>query len=412
VLDNEAEWEAHRNAGRDAFRGNRPAQAVAQYSAALAVAERSGTGGERLQTSLAELAGAYERDYRWAEVAEVSRRLLRLQERRYGPDVRELVPTLQRLARATQELNRDRSSERLLHRALAIQERAFGHEHPSVTAGLHALGLHYLRRRRFADAEAAWLRAERIRTASPNAREGIGHDAILQCLVLVYREWRRPVEFEGVARRRLQIADLEGADHLRLGSGYANLAEALALQKRYWDAAAAYRVAIDHYQRWFRNTTRAARFQVPDTIGTRDRLRSSGRLQASWLQQQLARCLHKAGRASEAMRVERRVETVLERALAEHDEGERLDDIADVSLLESLADIYIRRGRPADAEPLLRRSLAVQHELAADLESRFSHVQHARARARIRATLRANTARLRRRYTAVLRRLGREPYTP
>jgi len=196
---------------------------------------------------LRDLASAYERDHRFAEVAQLSRRLLALLEQAHGFDSTELIATLHQLSRATQMLGDDEAAERLL-RALSIQESALGPNHPLVTWSLHALALLNLSRKGFADAEAFWLRAESIAVADRSQGDGqaLGQDAILDCLILLYRAWRRPGLMESTTHRRLELAGDKSEDDLKFGALLGNLSEALDKQERYADAAATCRAAVNH----------------------------------------------------------------------------------------------------------------------------------------------------------------------
>lgn len=405
----DVEWESHRAAGLQALREYKETAAIEEYRAALRIAEGFGPDDARLVTSLRELATAYERDRRFGEVAQLSHRLLRLLEQAHGANSTELVPALHQLARATQMLDEDEQAELQLQRALSIQEAALGPDHPMVTWSLHALALLNLRRKRFADAEAFWLRAEPIAMAdrSHGYDKALSQDAILDCLILVYRAWERPALMEATARRRLELAEVESDDDLKFGAVLRNLAEALETQEHLSDAAKAYRGAIFRYQRWFRNTLRAKRFRSTRTASTGARLRVSGHQQIAWLRHDLARVLRQVGQTGDADRVERLAEFALRRALAAREHESRPDNIADVSLIAGLAELYVARGKPEAAEPLYRRAIAIHEQEAQDQIDRLKGPESARGRHRTRAVLEANTASLRRDYAAVLRALGR-----
>jgi tetratricopeptide (TPR) repeat protein len=402
------EWETHRATGLQALRAYKFPAAIEEYRAALSTAESFGPGDARLVTSLRELANAYERDYWFGELAQVSGRLLGVLEQAYGSDSTELVSTLHQLARATEMLGDEEQAELLLHRALSIQERALGPDHPLVTWSLHALALFSLARKRFADAEAFWLRAEPIAVATGADRDShaLGQEAILDCLILVYRAWQQPQLMEATARRRLELAETEGDDDLKFGGLLRNLAEALVSQGRFAEASDAFRAAIVRYQRWFTNTLRAKRFRSSDTASSRASLRISGNLQVAWLRHELARVLREIGQTREADRAERQAELAQRRALAARDREPRPDNLGDVSLLAGLAAVYVARGKLQAAEPLYRRAIVINDQLAQKQIDRLPGEQYARGRARWTAVLASNTASLRSEHAAVLRALG------
>jgi hypothetical protein len=70
---------------------------------------------------------------RFAEAEPLLRRALAIDERSYGPDHPEVTIDLDRLARLLQDTNRLAEAEPLLRRALAIDEKSYGPDHPKVS---------------------------------------------------------------------------------------------------------------------------------------------------------------------------------------------------------------------------------------------------------------------------------------
>jgi len=80
----------------------------------------------------------------YARAESLWQRALTIQERALGPEHPNVVITLFSLARLYQERGEYARAESLWQRALVIQERTLGPEHPNVAATLHNLAGLYL----------------------------------------------------------------------------------------------------------------------------------------------------------------------------------------------------------------------------------------------------------------------------
>ena len=67
------------------------------------------------------------------------RRALAIDEKSFGPDHPNVATDLNNLARLLQDTNRLAEAEPLMRRALAIDEKSFGPEHPNVARSLNNL---------------------------------------------------------------------------------------------------------------------------------------------------------------------------------------------------------------------------------------------------------------------------------
>ena len=76
---------------------------------------------------------------RLAEAEPLMRRALAIDEKSYGPDHPEVAIRLNNLAHLLQRTNRFTEAEPLMRRALAIDEKSYGPDHPKVAIRLNNL---------------------------------------------------------------------------------------------------------------------------------------------------------------------------------------------------------------------------------------------------------------------------------
>jgi len=76
---------------------------------------------------------------RLAEAEPLMRRALAMDEKAFGPEHPEVATDLNNLAQLLQDTNRLGEAEPLMRRALAMDEKAFGPEHPTVALRLNNL---------------------------------------------------------------------------------------------------------------------------------------------------------------------------------------------------------------------------------------------------------------------------------
>ena len=79
------------------------------------------------------------REARHAEAEPLMRRALAIDEKSYGPEHPNVATHLNNLAHLLQDTNRLGEAEPLMRRALAIDEKSYGAEHPTVAIDLNNL---------------------------------------------------------------------------------------------------------------------------------------------------------------------------------------------------------------------------------------------------------------------------------
>ncbi len=168
------------------------------------------------------------------------RRALALEEKRSGPDHPEVGVILQHLALLLMETDRPAEAEPLLRRVITIDEKFYGPDHPEVARDLTNLGAFLQTTHRLAGAEPVLRRALAIdeKVYGPNHPDVAGDLNNLGAFLVVAD---RLVEAEPVLRRALTILlELKrrtGHDHPGLQAARANYAALLekmgkALPKR------------------------------------------------------------------------------------------------------------------------------------------------------------------------------------
>ena len=140
------------------------------------------------------------------------------------PDVAGVASALNSRAVALRQENRLSEAESLYRQALAISEKVFGIDHPSVAAVLGNLGWVLEAANHLAEAEALYRRALQIDEQS----FGLEHPRVakdLNNLGLLLKATNRPSEAESLMRRMLAIYELSyGYEHPYLAIGLSSLA--------------------------------------------------------------------------------------------------------------------------------------------------------------------------------------------
>ena len=156
-------WEGHMAAGVAAYQQGRHTEAEKRLEAALEVAEEFGEGDPRLTTSLNNLAVVYRAQGKYAEAEPLHKRALAIREKALGHQHPAVAVSLNNLGLLYYVDGRYAEAEPLYERALAILEKALGAEHPHVAQSLENYAA--LLRKTGRDAEAARMeaRAEAIR---------------------------------------------------------------------------------------------------------------------------------------------------------------------------------------------------------------------------------------------------------
>jgi tetratricopeptide (TPR) repeat protein len=266
----------------------------------------------------------------YGEAEPLMHRALAIDEAAYGPDHPTVAIRHNNLAALLQTTNRLAEAEPLLRRALAINEAAYGPEHPTVATALNNLAWLLKATNHLAEAEPLMRRV----LAIDEAAYGPDHPDVardLNNLALLLQATNRLEEAESLYRRALAIDEpAYGPDHPNVAKDLNNLALLLQATNRLKEAEPLYRraLAIDE----------AA--YGPDHPDVARDLNN------------LAQLLQATNRLEEA-------EPLMRRTL-EIDEAAYGPDHPDVAKdLNNLATLLQATNRLEEAEPLMRRTLAI-----------------------------------------------------
>jgi tetratricopeptide (TPR) repeat protein len=210
--------------------------AVARHADAAEIAEPTARLFNQLGLMLRAKA-----DYAQAEP--LMRRALAIDEKSYGLDHPEVARDLSNLALLLQDTNRLAEAEPHMRRALAIFEKSLGSDHPKVATCLNNLALLLQATNRLADAEPLLRRALAIDEQSygPDHRKvATGNN-----LAELFRATNRPAEAEPLMRRALAIDEMSlGPDHPGVARDLNNLAQLLQDTNRLAEAEPLIRRAL------------------------------------------------------------------------------------------------------------------------------------------------------------------------
>ena len=261
------------------------------------------------------------------------RRALSIDERSHGPEHPAVARDLNNLALLLQATNRLGEAEPLMRRALAIDEKSFGLEHPNVARNLTNLAYLLQTTNRHADAEPLYRRALAIFEKSlgpehPNVAVSLNN------LAHLLQDTNRRGEAEPLMRRALTIKEKSfGPEHPEVAIGLNNLSTLLQKTNRLGEAEPLMRraLAIDEMS------------YGPDHPKVATSLNN------------LAQMLKDTNRLGEA-------EPLMRRALAidEKSYGPEHPEVA--ADLNNLAALLRHTNRLAEAEPLFRRALAIDEK--------------------------------------------------
>ena len=125
-------WESHYKKGVSAFRESHYAEAEKHFAQALELAEMSSLNDRRLYSNLTQLTEIYRVQSKFAEAERVLKRLLTMDEKKFGPKHLNVALRLNNLAGNYRVRGKYEEAESLLKRALKILEESLGKEHPLV----------------------------------------------------------------------------------------------------------------------------------------------------------------------------------------------------------------------------------------------------------------------------------------
>jgi tetratricopeptide (TPR) repeat protein len=266
----------------------------------------------------------------FAEAEPLFRRALAIDERRYGRDHPNVATRLNNLAQLLQDTNRLTEAEPLMRRALAIDERSFGPDHASVARDLSNLARLLLATNRLAEIEPLMRHALKIDERS----FGLHHPMVairLNNLAGLLRVSNRLAEAEPLMRRALEIDERSyGPNYPEVARRLNNLATLLLETNRLGAVEPLYRRALDIDERSY----------GPDHPNVARDLNN------------LAQLLYTVNRLAEA-------EPLMRRALAidERSYGPNHPDVA--RDLNNLARLLQDTNRLAEAEPLMRSAVEI-----------------------------------------------------
>jgi CHAT domain-containing protein/tetratricopeptide (TPR) repeat protein len=274
---------------------------------------------------------------KYGEATEVAKRALAMSERQFGADDPTVGACLNKLGMLYQDQGRYADAEPLYKRALTIAEKALGPDHANVGSRLNNLADLYRAQGRYAEAEPLYKRALAV------AEKALGPDhpdfgAVLGNLALLYRSQDRYDEAEQLYKRVLAIDEKAlGGDDPDVGIDLNNLATLYRAQGRYAEAEPLYKRAL----------AIAEKARGPDHPDVGRDLNN------------LANLYHDESRYAEA-------EPLLKRALAVDEKALGLDHSAVSRDLNNLAELYRDQGRYTEAEPLYERAISIDQKAFGD----------------------------------------------
>jgi tetratricopeptide (TPR) repeat protein len=271
----------------------------------------------------------------WTEAEALIRRALIIDEKSYGPEHPDVAISLDNLAVLLKVMNRLAEAEPLMRRALIIDEKRYGPEHPDVAISLDNLAVLLKVTNRLAEAEPLMRRALTIEETS----YGPDHPEVattLNNLAQLFKATNRSAEAEPLMRRALAIDEKSyGPDHPKVARDLSILAPLLQATNRLCEAEPLIRRALAIDEKSY----------GPDHPDVARDLSI------------LADLLQKTNRCSDA-------EPMMRRALAIEERSFGPDHTEVASSLNNLAQLLQATNRLAEAEPLMRRALAILLEFA------------------------------------------------
>ncbi len=268
VLDNQGKFAVTQSiAGRadDAVRRGKLAEAENLQQQVLAIHEKT-LGAENPVTanSMSNLARVYDIQGKYADAEKLYRRALAVREKVLGGEHPDVATNLNNLAKVLQELGKDQQIggaearararagstlgatteiESLYRRALSIQDRALGRDHPSTALTLNNLGGMLALRGDFAQAE----QTQRAALTTMEKVFGEQHPdtaAVLTSLSIALDRQGKIAESEASYQRAIGISRKTGNPR-NLLINTSNLGFSLAKRGRYREALPYYKEAVE-----------------------------------------------------------------------------------------------------------------------------------------------------------------------
>ncbi len=172
----------------------------------LVAAEELGFQDTRLAQSLSALARVYYDQGRYLEAGPLFRRALSIQDREMGGNHPGVAVTLNNLAELFSAQGRYREAEPLFRRALAIKTKTLGRDHHETALVMNNLAKAYREESRLAEARALFLQALPVLEKSLGTEHPVVA-MVLNNLASVYQDQSRNVEAEPLYQRALAIVE-------------------------------------------------------------------------------------------------------------------------------------------------------------------------------------------------------------
>jgi tetratricopeptide (TPR) repeat protein len=288
---------------------------------------------EELAVVLNNLAALSQATNRLAEAEPMMRRALAIDEKSYGPEHPKVARDLNNLAQLLQDTNRLAEAEPMMRRALAINEKTFGSEHPEVAIDLSNLAQLLKATNRLAEAEPLMQRA----LATAQKSFGSEHPEVaidLNNLALLLQATNRLAEAEPLMRRALAIDEKSfGSEHPNVAMDLNNLAQLLQDTNRLPEAEPLMRRALAIDEKSFGS-------EHPKVARDLNNL---------------ALLLKDTNRLAEAEPLMRRALAIDEKSFGTEHPNVAID-------LNNLAQLLQDTNRLPEAEPLMRRALAIDEK--------------------------------------------------
>lgn len=209
------------------------------------LAEQEFGPGPSLASLMNKIGLSLFREARYTSAELYFRRALGIDEKGLGVDHPNVARDLHNLAKLLQSTNRLREAEPHVRRALEIMRKSLGPEHPNVAAALNSLAFLLMQTNRYNEAELLFRQVLEI------AEENLGrehHDVAvgLNNLARLFQDTNRYMDAESAFRRALEITEKSlGDDHPEVAAGLNNLALLLLDRERFKEAEPFARRALD-----------------------------------------------------------------------------------------------------------------------------------------------------------------------
>jgi tetratricopeptide (TPR) repeat protein len=270
---------------------------------------------------------------RFKEAESLMRRALEIDEKSFGKDHPNASSDLNNLAALYQATNRLAEAEPLIRRALEIDEKSLGKNHPKVAIRLNNLAQLLQDTNRLKEAESLMRRALEIDekffgSEDPNVAIALNNLAVL------LKATNRLKEAEPLMRRALEIDEKSfSSEHPKVAIRLNNLAQLLQDTNRLKEAEPLIRRAIEIMEKSF----------GPNHPNVAIALNN------------LAQLLKDTSRLKEAEPLMRLVIEIFEKSLG-------LDHPNVAAALNNLAQLLKDTNRPKEVEPLIRRALKIDEK--------------------------------------------------